>query len=77
MSEHPTTVSGQLMQPQGLPGAQTVDADVDPREVILEAKNLRTSFPTSGGFVRAVDNISFSIRKGEARATLQRFRRTN
>jgi peptide/nickel transport system ATP-binding protein len=56
------------MQPLGLPGAAVADADVDPREAILEVKNLRTSFPAAGGFVHAVDNVSFSVRKGEALA---------
>src|SRR3954469_11717965 len=56
------------MQPLGLPGAAVADADVDPREAILEVKNLRTSFPTAGGFVHAVDNVSFSVRRGEALA---------
>jgi len=56
------------MQPLGLPGAAVADADVDPREAILEVKNLRTSFPTAGGFVHAVDNVSFNVRQGEALA---------
>jgi len=56
------------MQPLGLPGVAVADADVDPRESILEVKNLRTSFPTAGGFVHAVDNVSFNVRKGEALA---------
>src|SRR5258708_31089282 len=56
------------MQPLGLPGAAVADADVDPREAILQVKNLRTSFPTAGGFVHAVDNVSFNVRKGEALA---------
>ena len=56
------------MQPLGLPGAAVADADADPREAILEVKNLRTSFPTAGGFVHAVDNVSFNVRKGEALA---------
>jgi len=56
------------MQPLGLPGVAVADADVDPRESILEVKNLRTSFPTSSGFVHAVDNVSFNVRKGEALA---------
>ena len=60
--------SGQPMQPLGLSGAHVADADVAPAEAILEVKNLRTSFPTSGGFVHAVDNVSFSVRKGEALA---------
>jgi peptide/nickel transport system ATP-binding protein len=56
------------MRPLGLPGAAIADADVDPREAILEVKNLRTSFPTERGFVHAVDNVSFNVRKGEALA---------
>ncbi|MEZ4432694.1 MAG: ABC transporter ATP-binding protein [bacterium] len=35
---------------------------VDP---ILEVKNLRTYFRTSGGIARAVDDVSFSVRPGE------------
>jgi oligopeptide/dipeptide ABC transporter ATP-binding protein len=60
--------SVQMGQPLGLPGARVADADVDPREAILEVKNLRTSFPTASGFVHAVDNVSFNVRKGEALA---------
>jgi oligopeptide/dipeptide ABC transporter ATP-binding protein len=68
VTEHPAIDNPQPMQPLGLPGAAVADADVDPREAILEVKNLRTSFPTSGGFVHAVDNVSFNVRKGEALA---------
>jgi oligopeptide/dipeptide ABC transporter ATP-binding protein len=35
---------------------------------LLEVKNLRTSFFTADGVVRAVDNVSFTVRKGEALA---------
>jgi peptide/nickel transport system ATP-binding protein len=56
------------MQPLGLTGVQVAGADVDPREAILEVRGLRTSFPTGGGFVHAVDNVSFNVRKGEAMA---------
>ena len=35
---------------------------VDP---ILEVKNLRAYFRTSGGIARAVDDVSFSVRPGE------------
>ena len=66
MTEHPSIDNPQPMQPLGLPGVAVADADVDPRESILEVKNLRTSFPTAGGFVHAVDNVSFNVRKGEA-----------
>jgi oligopeptide/dipeptide ABC transporter ATP-binding protein len=68
VTEHPAVDNPKPMQPLGLPGAAVADADVDPREAILEVKNLRTSFPTAGGFVHAVDNVSFSVRKGEALA---------
>jgi len=60
--------SGQPMQLLGLSEAHVADADVNPGEAILEVKNLRTSFPTAGGFVHAVDNVSFNVRKGEALA---------
>ncbi len=49
-------------QPVGMRGAEAAARDVDPREAILEVKNLRTSF----GPVHAVDNVSFNVRKGEA-----------
>jgi oligopeptide/dipeptide ABC transporter ATP-binding protein len=60
--------SVQMGQPLGLPGVRVADSDVDPREAILEVKNLRTSFPTASGFGHAVDNVSFNVRKGEALA---------
>jgi len=41
----------------------TAVADVDP---LLEVRKLRTSFFTSDGVVHAVDNVSFSVRRGEA-----------
>ena len=53
-------------QPAGLPGSRVADVDVNPAEALLEVKNLRTSFPTENGFVHAVDNVSFNVRKGEA-----------
>jgi oligopeptide/dipeptide ABC transporter ATP-binding protein len=62
------TGSVQPAQPLGLPGVHVADAAVDPREAILEVRNLRTSFPMGGGFVHAVDNVSFNVRKGEALA---------
>jgi oligopeptide/dipeptide ABC transporter ATP-binding protein len=57
-----------MAQPLGYSGEAVAGADVDLREAILEVKNLRTSFPTEGGFVHAVDNVSFEVRKGEALA---------
>jgi peptide/nickel transport system ATP-binding protein len=53
-------------QSVGLPGSRVADVDADPREAILEVKNLRTSFATADGLVHAVDNVSFNVRKGEA-----------
>ncbi len=35
------------------------------REVILEIKNLVTEFKTEDEFIKAVDNVSFSLHKGE------------
>jgi len=35
-------------------------------EALLEVKNLTTYFETLRGYVRAVENVSFEIRKGEA-----------
>ena len=34
-------------------------------EIVLSVKGLRTYFDTDEGLVRAVDDISFDIRKGE------------
>ena len=34
-------------------------------EIVLEVKNLRTHFSTDEGVVKAVDDVSFSLRKGE------------
>ncbi len=47
-------------------GARVAEADVNPAEALLEVRNLRTSFFTEGGVVNAVDNVSFSVRRGEA-----------
>jgi len=37
----------------------------DRNEVILDVRNLRVHFPTPDGLVKAVDGISFQIRRGE------------
>ena len=58
----------QQQQPVGKPGAVIADVDAHPAEALLEVKNLRTSFPTGSGFVHAVDNVSFNVRRGEALA---------
>ena len=39
--------------------------DPDNRETVLEVKNLRTHFFTDEGVVKAVDDVSFSLHKGE------------
>ena len=36
-----------------------------PREVLLDVRNLKTSFKVLDGIVPAVDNISFSLKRGE------------
>ena len=41
---------------------------MSPAEVLLEVKNLETTFFTGDGPVKAVDNVSFNVRKGEALA---------
>lgn len=38
----------------------------DPRAPILDVRRLSTSFPTGRGVVRAVNDVSFSVRPGEA-----------
>ncbi len=50
---------------EAFPPAAAVHGDHGP---ILEVKNLTTSFFTDTGVVRAVDNVSFSINKGESLA---------
>jgi oligopeptide/dipeptide ABC transporter ATP-binding protein len=55
-------------QPVGLPGSKVADVDVNPAEALLEVKNLQTTFFTHDGAVRAVDNVSFNVRRGEALA---------
>ena len=37
---------------------------VDPNAPILEVKNLKKYFKTSAGMLHAVDDVSFSIKKG-------------
>ena len=39
--------------------------DPDNRETVLEVKNLRTHFFTDDGVVKAVDDVSFTLHKGE------------
>jgi peptide/nickel transport system ATP-binding protein len=53
-------------QPEGMTGARVAAIDVNPSEALLMVRNLRTSFPSDDGPVHAVDNVSFSVRKGEA-----------
>ena len=35
------------------------------KEKIIEIKNLKTYFYTEGGTAKAVDNVSFQVKKGE------------
>ncbi|HUP48843.1 MAG TPA: ABC transporter ATP-binding protein [Thermoanaerobaculia bacterium] len=60
MTEAPPTT-----QSIGLPGAAIADGLLR-GEALLEVRNLRTSFPSEEGLVHAVDNVSFSVRRGEA-----------
>src|SRR4029079_13512059 len=55
-------------QPEGLPGKRVADIDANPEDALLEVKNLQTTFFTHDGAVRAVDNVSFNVRRGEALA---------
>jgi oligopeptide/dipeptide ABC transporter ATP-binding protein len=55
-----------ITQPTAMRSASGAAPDADPREVILEVRSLRTSFATETGYVHAVDNVSFNVRKGEA-----------
>jgi oligopeptide/dipeptide ABC transporter ATP-binding protein len=54
-------------QPLGLPGAAIADGLFED-DALLQVRNLRTSFPSEDGLVHAVDNVSFSVRRGEALA---------
>ncbi|QDG54551.1 ABC transporter ATP-binding protein [Persicimonas caeni] len=44
----------------------TAKSTLDERPKILEVKNLKTHFKTDEGVVRAVDGVSFAVRKGES-----------
>ena len=37
-------------------------------DMVLDVKNLQTVFFTNSGLFRAVDNVSFSVRRGETLA---------
>lgn len=47
------------------PGSASVPQDEPEREVVLEVKNLQTQFHTKWGLVKAVDGVSFTVRRGE------------
>jgi oligopeptide/dipeptide ABC transporter ATP-binding protein len=55
IDEHPHAIEGEL--------ASTAPP-TDP-EVLLSVRNLRTTFATEAGIVRAVDGLSFDVRRGE------------
>ncbi len=44
---------------------QTVDAPLNQNETLLEIRDLRTSFYTRDGVVKAVDGVNFDVRRGE------------
>jgi oligopeptide/dipeptide ABC transporter ATP-binding protein len=45
---------------------QLVEAHPPVGEALLDVRRLTTAFPTDRGLIRAVDNVSFSIGKGES-----------
>jgi oligopeptide/dipeptide ABC transporter ATP-binding protein len=47
-----------------MPGETGNSMEADQQEVVLDVQGLRTSFFTEGGEVKAVDDISFQVRKG-------------
>jgi oligopeptide/dipeptide ABC transporter ATP-binding protein len=52
-------------QPVGFPEF-VVEQSQLPGEALLDVRGLRTSFATQDGVVHAVDNVSFSVRRGES-----------
>ena len=64
------TGSSAALQPEGLPGARLADRDAAGVAPLLEVRNLRTSFSTEDGDVHAVDNVSFTVGRGEAVAVV-------
>ncbi|MDQ3476937.1 MAG: ABC transporter ATP-binding protein, partial [Actinomycetota bacterium] len=48
----------------------TLDSPAPQSDVLLSVKNLRTTFHTDGGTVKAVDGVSFEIRRGEVLAVV-------
>ena len=40
-------------------------SNIDDKDVLLDVKNLNVEFKLKNGTVRAVDNISFQVGKGE------------
>jgi peptide/nickel transport system ATP-binding protein len=41
-----------------------MNQEIEQQEVVLDVQGLKTSFSTEGGEVRAVDDVSFQVRKG-------------
>ncbi len=56
-------------QPLGMTGEEAARRDA-PDAPLLEVLNLRTSFSTEDGDVHAVDNVSFTVGRGEAVAVV-------
>lgn len=61
-----TVVPPTSAQPVGLPGSRVAALDANPDETILDVRNLRTTFLSEKGGLHAVDDVSFSVRRGEA-----------
>lgn len=51
--------------PAASKGAQTTNHTVAANDVILDIRNLETQFSTKWGLVKAVDGVSFALRRGE------------
>jgi oligopeptide/dipeptide ABC transporter ATP-binding protein len=47
------------------PSAAAAPAEAAARDAVLEIRNLRVIYETAGGVVKAVDDVSFSLRPGE------------
>ncbi len=50
----------------GTRGSHVAGVDANPADTILEVRNLRTTFFGDTGGTNAVDNVSFTVRRGEA-----------
>jgi NitT/TauT family transport system ATP-binding protein len=53
------------MHPSRVEGQPAFRHEAEPDACRLEVRNLSKAFPSKGGGIKAVDNVSFSVRKGE------------